>query len=195
MGLGDQPFEVFLRTVASLAEGEGEGSGVARTYRQAMLERRRLLADTPAKDAALARLAPAIGAAARAMVFTQSIAGSQRAADVLAAAGIPTAVIHSALSGGQREEVLRRFAAGEIRVLSAPRVLDEGIDVPAADLAVIVGASRSRRQMVQRMGRILRTKARWAAGPIRRPLRAGHRRGSRTGRPRGVPRRGHRRRR
>ncbi len=37
-------------------------------------------------------------------------------------------------------------------------MLDEGIDVPAADLAVIVGASRSRRQMIQRMGRVLRRK-------------------------------------
>ncbi len=42
--------------------------------------------------------------------------------------------------------------------MSAPRVLDEGIDVPAADLAVIVGASRSHRQMIQRLGRVLRRK-------------------------------------
>jgi superfamily II DNA or RNA helicase len=157
-GVAGQPFEVFLRTVAALAEGAGEGCGVARAYRQAMLARRRLLADTPAKDAALSGLAPAINAAERAIVFTGSIAGSQRAARVLAGGGVQAAVIHSALSGADREEVLRRFGAGEIRVLSAPRVLDEGIDVPAADLAVIVGASRSRRQMVQRMGRILRRK-------------------------------------
>jgi superfamily II DNA or RNA helicase len=157
-GLAGQPFEVFFRAVAALAEGDGEGSGIARAYRQVMLERRRLLADTPAKDAALVRVAPAIGSAERAIVFTQSIAGSQRAAEALVAGGIPTAVIHSALSAGERAGVLRRFASGDIRVLSAPRVLDEGIDVPAADLAVIVGASRSRRQMVQRMGRILRRK-------------------------------------
>jgi superfamily II DNA or RNA helicase len=37
-------------------------------------------------------------------------------------------------------------------------VLDEGVDVPAADLAVVLAASRSRRQMVQRMGRVLRRK-------------------------------------
>ena len=157
-GVAGQPFEVFLRTVAALAEGAGEGCGVARAYRQAMLARRRLLADTPAKDAALSGLAPAINAAERVIVFTGSIAGSQRAARVLEGGGVQTGVIHSALSGAEREEVLRRFGAGEIPVLSAPRVLDEGIDVPAADLAVIVGASRSRRQMVQRMGRILRRK-------------------------------------
>jgi superfamily II DNA or RNA helicase len=157
-GVDGRSVEVFLRMVAALAEGAGEGCGVARAYRQAMLERRRMLADTPAKDAALLRVAPAIKAAERTIVFTRSIAGSQRAARVLAGSGVETAVIHSALSGGQREEVLRRFGNGEIRVLTAPRVLDEGIDVPAADLAVIVGASRSRRQMVQRMGRILRRK-------------------------------------
>jgi superfamily II DNA or RNA helicase len=54
--------------------------------------------------------------------------------------------------------VLRRFAEGDLQVISAPRVLDEGVDVPEADLAVIIGASRSRRQMIQRMGRVLRRK-------------------------------------
>ena len=43
-------------------------------------------------------------------------------------------------------------------MISAPQVLDEGIDVPAADLAIILAASRSRRQMIQRMGRVLRRK-------------------------------------
>src|SRR5205085_12581757 len=72
--------------------------------------------------------------------------------------GLRADVMHSGLSSVQRQGVLRRFAAGDTRVLAAPRVLDEGIDVPVADLAVIVGASRSRRQMVQRMGRVLRRK-------------------------------------
>ena len=132
---------------------------MARAYRQAMLERRRLLADTPAKDAALALVAPAIAAADRAIVFTQSIAASERAASVLAGCGLRAAVMHSSLAGADRRETLRRFAAGELDVLAAPRVLDEGIDVPAADLAIIAGASRSRRQMIQRMGRVLRRKA------------------------------------
>jgi hypothetical protein len=37
-------------------------------------------------------------------------------------------------------------------------VLDEGIDVPDANLGVVMSASRTRRQMIQRMGRILRRK-------------------------------------
>ncbi len=158
-GLPAEPFEAFLRGIATLTEGQGEGTGVARAYRQAMLERRRLLADTPAKDAAIAVLAPAIDAADRAIVFTQSIAASERAAWTLARGGLRAAVMHSSLAGSDRRETLQRFAAGDLDVLAAPRVLDEGVDVPAADLAIVAGAARSRRQMIQRMGRVLRRKA------------------------------------
>ena len=157
-GIPAEPFETFLGAVASLAEGAGDGNGIARTYRQTMLERRRLLADTPAKDGALALVAPAVHEADRAIVFTQSIAASERACRVLGALGLRAGVMHSALAGPVRRETLRRFSAGDLDVVTAPRVLDEGIDIPAADLAVIVGASRSRRQMIQRMGRVLRRK-------------------------------------
>ena len=157
-GAPGEPFEAWMRAVAALANGHGEASGLARAYRRAMLARRRLLAETPAKDAAVALLAPAIGAADRAIVFTQSIATSERVCRVLSGCGLRAAVVHSALSARDRSGALRRFAAGDLDVLAAPRVLDEGVDVPAADLAVITGASRSRRQMVQRMGRVLRRK-------------------------------------
>jgi superfamily II DNA or RNA helicase len=158
-GVPPEPFEAFMAAVNALADGDGGGSGVARTYRTAMLERRRLLADTPAKDAAVARLAPAISGAERAIVFTQSIAASERIAWVLGGHGLRAGVVHSEMSGPHRRSALVRFESGELQVISAPRVLDEGIDVPAADLAVIAGASHSRRQMVQRMGRVLRRKA------------------------------------
>jgi len=39
------------------------------------------------------------------------------------------------------------------------QTLEEGVDVPDADLAIIVAASKQRRQMIQRMGRVMRQKA------------------------------------
>jgi len=182
-GLVAEPWEVWVKAVAALAAGEGPASAVARAYRQTLLERRRLLADTPAKDEALRQLAPAVADADRTVVFTQSIAAAGRAAHLLAGFGLRAAAVHSGLAGPERRELLRRFAAGDLDVLAAPRVLDEGVDVPAADLAVIVGASRSRRQMVQRMGRVLRRKpdgrrARFAVlfveGTVEDPRRGAH---------------------
>jgi len=159
-GVTREPYAAFMREVNALADSsrDHEPARLARQYRQAATERRRLLAEASGKGDALEALAPAIRAADRTIVFTQSIAVSEDAARRLADAGIPTGVIHSGLPGKVRADVLDRFASGALRVVSAPKVLDEGVDVPAADLAVIVGASRSRRQMIQRMGRVLRRK-------------------------------------
>ena len=57
-------------------------------------------------------------------------------------------------------------------------MLDEGIDVPDANLGVVMSASRTRRQMIQRMGRILRRKRPGVAAAFRDHVRPGHARGS-----------------
>jgi superfamily II DNA or RNA helicase len=56
----------------------------------------------------------------------------------------------------ERDDALARFRAGTLRALVSARVLNEGLDVPDADVAVIVGASLGEREHVQRVGRLLR---------------------------------------
>lgn len=56
----------------------------------------------------------------------------------------------------ERARALQRFSAGDLRILVSARVLNEGIDVPAADVAIIVGGSQGSREYVQRVGRVLR---------------------------------------
>jgi len=56
----------------------------------------------------------------------------------------------------EREEILGRFHNGEYKRILTSRVLDEGVDVPDASMAVILSGSGSNRQFVQRLGRILR---------------------------------------
>lgn len=56
----------------------------------------------------------------------------------------------------ERAEVLDRFERGEIRALVSARVLNEGVDVPAADVAIVAGGSHGTREFVQRVGRVLR---------------------------------------
>lgn len=160
-GVPAEPIGVFLQTVARLARGDGDSQPAvtARRYLGAMQERRRLLADTPAKAAALEELVPALRAADRAIVFTQTIDSAGQAASELRSHGLGAETVHSGLDPSARHSVLSRFRSGGLQVVTAPMVLDEGVDVPAADLAVILASSRSRRQMVQRMGRVLRRKA------------------------------------
>ena len=56
----------------------------------------------------------------------------------------------------ERAKALERFRTGELRALVSARVLNEGLDVPDADVAVIVGGGTSEREQVQRIGRLLR---------------------------------------
>lgn len=66
----------------------------------------------------------------------------------------PTLLSHSRKR--ERREVLEGFASGGFPVLIANQVLDEGVDVPAAKLAIVIGGLGSTRQAKQRLGRILR---------------------------------------
>jgi superfamily II DNA or RNA helicase len=56
----------------------------------------------------------------------------------------------------ERDHALAAFRAGELRALVSSRVLNEGLDVPDADVAVIVGGVSGGREHVQRVGRLLR---------------------------------------
>jgi superfamily II DNA or RNA helicase len=67
---------------------------------------------------------------------------------------VPTLLSHSRKR--ERIEVLDRFASGAFPVVVANRVLDEGVDVPEAKVAVVIGGQASKRQAKQRLGRILR---------------------------------------
>lgn len=56
----------------------------------------------------------------------------------------------------ERHAVLERFRAGEYGSLVTSRVLNEGVDVPEASVAVVLSGTATEREHVQRLGRILR---------------------------------------
>ncbi len=56
----------------------------------------------------------------------------------------------------ERRAWLDAFGAGEITVLVTSRVLNEGVDLPSAEVAIVVSGTGTVRESVQRLGRILR---------------------------------------
>jgi superfamily II DNA or RNA helicase len=58
----------------------------------------------------------------------------------------------------ERREILDRFRRGEYSRIVAANVLDEGVDVPDANVAVVLSGSGSEREFTQRLGRVLRPK-------------------------------------
>jgi superfamily II DNA or RNA helicase len=69
---------------------------------------------------------------------------------------IPSITYRTAIK--ERSEILDRFRSGIYRAVVTSRVLDEGIDVPDADVGIILSGTGSERAFIQRLGRILRKK-------------------------------------
>jgi len=67
------------------------------------------------------------------------------------------AITHRTISK-ERSEILDRFRSGIYKAVVTSKVLDEGIDVPDADVGVILSGTGSARAFIQRLGRILRKK-------------------------------------
>ena len=59
----------------------------------------------------------------------------------------------------ERRGILERFREGTYSRVVTANVLDEGVDVPDANVAVLLSGSGSEREFTQRLGRILRPKA------------------------------------
>jgi len=55
-----------------------------------------------------------------------------------------------------KRNILERFSKGELKYLSTATSLDEGLDIPAISVAIIVSSTGKQRQDIQRCGRALR---------------------------------------
>ncbi|MWV41100.1 DEAD/DEAH box helicase family protein [Natrialba sp. INN-245] len=90
----------------------------------------------------------------RTIVFT---AHNDLAYDVSERFLIPTITHQTAAA--ERREILERFRDGTYTRIATSNVLDEGVDVPDASVAVVLSGSGSEREFTQRLGRILRPSA------------------------------------
>jgi superfamily II DNA or RNA helicase len=157
-GMPLAPFGDFIAAVAHLANGDSGADGrAARDYLEVFSQRRQIVAQSRGKYELLGRLAPAIRDADGSLLFTETVRGANHAINRLDPL-VAIELITGSTARGQRKEILGDLRGRRLDAVAAPRVLDEGIDVPDADLGIVMSASRTRRQMIQRMGRILRRK-------------------------------------
>ena len=111
---------------------------------------RKLVAFTEAKREALARLLVE-HRASRLLVFT----GDNETAYSVAREHCIMPITCD-IARAERREALEMFKSGDLGVLVSAQVLNEGIDVPEAGIAVLVSGRLGTREYVQRVGRVLR---------------------------------------
>ena len=181
------PRELLRALAAMVADAERGGRDgpqvrAAREYLAIVRERRALAAGAARKRDAVAALAPAL-AGHRTLAFTYTVAEAEDVAGLLRSGGVRAAAVHGGLEAAERRGRIAGFDRGRLGALVAARVLDEGVDLPDADVALALSAFRTRRHLVQRLGRVLRRKPDGraahlvllhAAGTLEDPDRGGH---------------------
>ncbi len=90
----------------------------------------------------------------RAMIYCADISQANYISSRLAHQGLRVARYTSLEKN--RQQILSQFAKGYLDALVAIKCLDEGVDIPAANQAIILASDTSERQFIQRRGRILR---------------------------------------
>jgi len=90
----------------------------------------------------------------RTLIFTQDNATAYRVSQRFL---IPVITHQTKLK--ERSEILERFANGNYGAVATSKVLNEGVDVPDANVAIVISGSGSVREHVQRLGRILRRRS------------------------------------
>ncbi|MDA7786440.1 DEAD/DEAH box helicase [Gammaproteobacteria bacterium] len=93
------------------------------------------------------------------IVFTENKKQAKEFNTIINSKGYKSAIYNTDLDTSEREENLNNFKNGNLNVLVSCTALDEGFDMPEADGAMILSASSSKRQRIQRMGRVLRITA------------------------------------
>ncbi len=143
IGLGSlQGWRNFVRASA----GSPEGRAAMIAHREA----RRIAFHAEEKFRVLDELL-ARHAGQRTLIFTDDTAMVYRVAEEY----LLPAITHQT-PVKERHAVLARFRVGKYPTIVSSRVLNEGVDVPEASVAVVLSGTGARREYIQRLGRILR---------------------------------------
>ena len=124
----------------------------ARAAMLAWREARSLAMNAPAKFALLEELF-ARHAGERVLVFSEYNALVEEVSQRFC---IPQITHKTATE--ERRQILERFRSGRYMRLVTGRVLNEGVDIPDCGVAIIVSGNATRREYIQRLGRVLRPK-------------------------------------
>ena len=91
------------------------------------------------------------------IVFCSTVLHARSFAAMLGLFGLRCAAITGDMSARERDDVMARFRAGLLDLVTTRDLFNEGVDVPDVDLIAFMRVTHSRRIFVQQLGRGLRT--------------------------------------
>ncbi len=111
-------------------------------------KRNGLIADTVAREASAGNLC---------MVLTGRIDHCQALRDLIRARGVRAELLTGEIKKDRRAELLQAARAGELQVLVATTLADEGLDLVTLSRVFLTYPGKARGRTIQRIGRVMRT--------------------------------------
>lgn len=93
----------------------------------------------------------------RTVVFCASVKHAEQIAELFRAAGVTAIAVSGSMKTSERNEQLAKFASGEIKVLCACDLLNEGWDCPQTEVLFMARPTMSKVLYTQQLGRGMRT--------------------------------------
>jgi superfamily II DNA or RNA helicase len=116
--------------------------------------RRQLLSKIPSKRAKVLEIVRSVEDE-RILLFSESIESVETLKQYLLENGVSAETYHSQKPEHVRDMIFANWGK-TFRVLLAVRALDEGVDVPEVKTGIIIASGKETRQLVQRLGRLIR---------------------------------------
>jgi superfamily II DNA or RNA helicase len=132
----------------------------AKKYLRERNEYNRLARQFKSQLSVLELLKSRINQYGKTLVFSNTKVQGKEFRDELERLGVPTTYIDSDTEQHGRKDAFRALERNLTKALVSPQILDEGVNIPSAQIGIFLGTGSGKyRQIVQRMGRVLRKKA------------------------------------
>lgn len=92
----------------------------------------------------------------RAIVFCADLRQARAQAEAFQAKGWRFEVIDGTMEDGERDRLIYGLEDGSVQGLVSVAIIEEGTDIPAAEVAILVRRTESERLFLQQVGRVLR---------------------------------------
>ncbi|MBQ9324565.1 MAG: DEAD/DEAH box helicase [Clostridia bacterium] len=147
----------FLKNVTHKAkEAQMDPSNPYVAFLVKTYERKRITVMARSRTQCALSLIQSLRRTDRIIVFCERIAQAEALYHLLCRYETDCSLYHSEMNRNTREKILQDFRNEQTRILISCRCLDEGIDVPDANIGIVMSSSAVNRQRIQRMGRIVR---------------------------------------
>jgi len=143
---------IGVNTIADIAK---LNHPMARACLSALARRKGLLSNIAAKKKRVWQIIE-IHRGEKVLLFSESIQSLEAIRRYLTTKGVPCGIYHSEMPLQKRRRALKQWKQGRFNALLSARCLEEGTDVPSCRIGVIIGSGTSKRQFIQRIGRMMR---------------------------------------